>query len=112
MSITLHFDDVLAEELRREASVECIPPEELARRLVQDALEERSAQRLWQKQNSRRLELIAKKRLAPLTAEEHDEFLRLQDLASERAAPFDRALRRTVEELQREVERLPVESMP
>jgi hypothetical protein len=112
MSITLHLDDMLAEELRREASVESIPPEELARRLVQDGLEERSAQRRWQEQNRRRLELIAKKRHAPLAAEEHEEFVQLQELASERAAPFDRELRRTVEELQREVERLPAESMP
>jgi hypothetical protein len=112
MSITLHLDDILAEELRREASVECIPPEELARRLVRDALEERSTQRLWQEQNRRRLELIAKKRHAPLTAEENEEFARLQELACEQAAPFDRALRRTVAELQREVERLPAESTP
>jgi hypothetical protein len=112
MSFTFHLDDVLAEELRREASVERIPPEELARRLVQDALEERSAQRRWQEQNNRRLELIAKKRHTPLTAEEYEEFVRLQELASERAAPFDRALRRTVEELQREAGRLPEESMP
>jgi hypothetical protein len=112
MSITLHLDDVLAEELRREASVECIPPEELARRLVQDALEERSAQRRWQEQNRRRLELIAKKKLTPLTAEEHEDFARLQELACERAAPFDRELRHTAEELRREVERFPAESMP
>src|SRR5260370_36288224 len=112
MSITLHLDDVLAEELRREASVECIAPEELARRLVQDALEQRSGQRRWREQNRRRLELIAKKRLTPLTAEEHEEFARLQELACERAAPFDRELRRIVEELQRALDSLPAESMP
>ena len=112
MSITLQLDDELAEELRREASVEQIPPEELARRLVQDALEERSAQRRWHEQNRRRLELIAQKGCTPLTAAEQEEFARLQEVASERAAPFDRALRRTVEELQREVERLPAESTP
>jgi hypothetical protein len=80
--------------------------------MVQGALEERSALRRWQEQNRRRLELIAKKRDTPLTAEEYEEFVRFQELACERAAPFDRALRRTVEELQREVERLPAESMP
>ena len=112
MSITLHLDDLVADELRREASVECIPPEELARRIVQDALQERSAQRRWQEQNRRRLELIAKKRYARLTADEHQEFVQLQELAFERATPFDRELRRTVEELRREVERLPAESTP
>jgi hypothetical protein len=112
MSITVQLDDVLAEELRREASVESIPPEELARRLVQNALEQRSAQRRWQQQNRRRVELIAKKSQAPLTAEEHEEFGRLQELACERAWPFDRELRRTVEELQRQMERLPTEPMP
>jgi len=112
MSITLHLDDVLAEELRREASIEHIPPEELARRLVQDALEQRSAQRRWQEQNRRRLQLIAKRRQTPLTAEEHEEISRLQELACEQAAPFDRELRRTVEELQREVDQLPAELLP
>jgi hypothetical protein len=112
MSMTLHLDDVLAEELRREASVECIPPEELARRLVQDALEQRSAQRRWQEQNRRRLELIAKKKQSPLTAEEHTELARLQEIAYEQAVPFDRQLRHTVEELTRELQSLPAESMP
>jgi hypothetical protein len=112
MSMTLHLDDALAKELRLEASVECVAPEELALRLMQDALEERSAQRRWQEQNCRRLQLIAKKRHTPLTGEESDEFARLQELTSERAAPFDRALRRTVEELQHDVAKLPAESTP
>jgi hypothetical protein len=79
---------------------------------VHDALEQRSAQRRWQKQNRRRLELIAKKKQFPLTAEEHTEFVRLQELACEQAAPFDRELRSTVEELRRELEQLPAESTP
>jgi len=112
MSFTLHLDDALAEELRREASVECIAPEELARRLMQDALEQRSGKRRWEEQNRRRLELIVKKRHTPLTAEEHEEFVRLQEVACEQAAPFDRELRRTLEELHRAVESLPAESMP
>src|SRR4051812_44248315 len=112
MSLTLHLDDVLAEGLRREALIECIPAEELARRLVHDALEQRSAQRRWQEENRRRLELIAKKRQTSLTAEEHEEFGRLQALVCERALPFDRELRRTVEELQREVEQLPAGPTP
>lgn len=112
MSMTLHLDDVLAEELRREASAESIAPEELARRLVRHALQQRFAERQWQVQNHRRLELIAKKKQAPLTALEQEEFSQLQELVCQRAAPFDRELRRTVETLRREVERLPAESMP
>ncbi len=38
------------------------------RRLVHDALEQRSAQRRWQEQNHRRLQVIAKKRQTPLSA--------------------------------------------
>ncbi len=112
MSITLHLDDVLAEELRREASAESIPPEELARRLVGEGIEQRLAERQWQVRNRRRLELIAKKKQAPLTAEEQKEFSRLQELVCERAAPFDRELRQTVERLRHEVDSLPTESMP
>jgi hypothetical protein len=38
----------------------------------------------------------AKKRHTPLTADEHKEFAQLQELACERAAPFDRDLRSTM----------------
>jgi hypothetical protein len=112
MNLTLHFDDRVAAALRQEASVECTSPEELARRLVNEALEQRFAERRWQEQNRRRLELIAKKSHTPLSAEEAEEFGRLQELACERASPFDRELRRMVEELQCAVERLPAESVP
>jgi hypothetical protein len=103
MTITIHLEDGLAEALRREASAERVPPEELGRRLIQDALEQRSAHRRWQDQNRRRLELIAKKQQTPLTPDEQEEFSRLQELVSEYADPLDRELRRMVIELQHEL---------
>ncbi len=86
--------------------------EELAHRLVRDALQQRLAQKRWRSQNRRRLELIAKKMNGPLAAEEQEEFRRLQSEAYQVAAPFDAALLQTVEGLRREVERLPEEPAP
>jgi len=112
MGLTLHLEDTLAEDLRQEASDEQVSVEELAHRLMRDALQQRLAEKRWRTQNRRRLELIAKKMNAPLTAEEQEEFRQLQALAYQVAAPFDTALLQTVEGLRREVEQLPEEPSP
>jgi hypothetical protein len=87
MGFTLHLEDKLAEELRQEASAEHVSVEELAHRLVRDGLQQRVAAKRWRSQNRRRLELIAKRLQAALSAEEQEEFRRLQSLADEMAAP-------------------------
>ena|ERR1700729_4264144 len=92
MGIMLQLEEALAEELRREASDENTSVEELAHRLVQDALNERLAARRWQSLNRRRLELIAQKLQGTLATPEIEELDQLQSLAYERAAPFDKAL--------------------
>src|SRR5437868_6547201 len=107
MSFTIHLEDTLADELRQEASAEDVSVEELAYRLVRDALQQRLVQKRWRNQNRRRLDLIAKKTHAPLSAEEQEEFHHLQSLVYELAAPFDQALLQTVESLRREVGGLP-----
>jgi len=112
MSLTLHLDDAVAEALRQAASAERVPPEELANRLVREALERRMAERQWESHNRRRLELIARKSQGPLTPAEVEEFTRLQELAAARAAPFDRELRRSLADLQRAVEGLSPGSAP
>jgi hypothetical protein len=109
MGLTLHLEDTLAEELRQEASQEHVSVEELARRLLRDALRQRLAEKRWRSQNRRRLELAAKKMKGPLPAEEQEEFRQLQDLAYQAATPFDTALLQTVEGLRHEVEQLPEE---
>src|SRR5437588_505037 len=86
MGFTLQLEDVLAEELRQQASDEQTSVEELAHRLMRDALQERSAEKRWRSQNRRRLELIAKKLKGPLPAEEVEELNQLQSLVYERAA--------------------------
>ncbi len=96
MSFTLQVEDALAEELRRQASEEETSIEDLAHRLMRDALQERIAAKRWQAQNRRRLELIAKRLRGPLTGEEAEERHQLQTLVCERATPFDRTLLQTV----------------
>ncbi len=111
MEFTLH-EDALAEELRQEAPDEHVSVEELAHRLVCDALRQRVAARLWRARNRRRLELIAKKMNGPLPAPEQEEFRQLQALAYEAAAPFDNVLLQTIADLRREVSQLPEDSIP
>jgi Lon protease-like protein len=112
MGLTLHLEDTLAEELRQEASQEHVSVEELAHRLMRDALHQRLAEKRWRSQNRRRLELVAKKMNGALPAEEQEELRQLQTLACQMVAPFDTALLQTVECLQREVEQLPMEPAP
>jgi hypothetical protein len=112
MGFTLHLEDRLAEELRQEASAEHVSVEELAHRLMRDALQQRVAAKRWRSENRRRLELIARKMQAALSAEEQEEFHQLQSRASEMAAPLDKTLLQTVESLRREVESLPEEPAP
>jgi hypothetical protein len=112
MGLTLHLEDTLAEELRQEASDERVSVEELAHRLMRDALQQRLAEKRWRAQNRRRLELIAKKMNGPLSAEEQEEFRRLQEACYQIAAPFDTALLQTVEGFRRQVEQLPEEPTP
>jgi hypothetical protein len=109
MGFTLQLEDVLAEELRQQALDEHTSVEELAHRLMRDALEARIAAKRWPSQNRRRLELIAKKLMGPLAAEEEEEFRQLQSLAYERAAPFDRTLLQIAADLRHERECLPEE---
>jgi hypothetical protein len=112
MSLTLQVEDALADELRQQASEEQTSIEELAHRLMREALQERIAAKHWQSQNRRRLELIARRLKGPLTAEEGEELQQLQTLVCERAAPFDRALLQTVADLQREIGQLPEDAAP
>src|SRR5947209_750959 len=92
MEVTVQLEDTLAQELRQQASDEHTSVEELAQRLMRNALQEHVAARHWSSQNRRRLELIARRLTAPLSAEEEAEFRQLQALACERGAPFDKAL--------------------
>jgi hypothetical protein len=107
MGLMLQLPDNLAEELRRQAADEQTSVEELAQRLMSDALREHVAEVRWRAQNRRRGELIAKKLDGGLSAEQEEEFQRLQALACERAAPFDRLLLQTAAQLRREVDQLP-----
>jgi hypothetical protein len=106
MEFTLQLEAALAEELRRQASDEHTSVEELAQRLMRDAIQERSAAKRWRAQNRRRLELIAKKLNGPLAPEEAEEFDRLQALAGERATPVDKILLQTTADLRHELEQL------
>jgi hypothetical protein len=112
MEFTLHLEGPLAEALRQQASDEHTSVEELAQRLMTDALQERIAAKRWDSSNRRRLELIARKVQGPLTSEEEQEFQQLQALPFERAVPFERALLQTAAELRRKVEQLPEETAP
>lgn len=112
MAFTMRLEEPLADQLRQEASAEQTTVEELGHRLMREALQHHVAVKRWRSQNQRRLELISKKRDASLSDDEQREFDQLQAVAYEMAAPFDRALRQTVEDLRQEIESLPMASPP
>lgn len=112
MEFTVQLEDVLAEELRRQASDEHTSVEELAQRLMRDALQERVAARRWCSQNRRRLDLIGKSRSASLSAEEARELEDLQAAVDQRLEPMDRQLLATAEQFRRLAEGLADEPTP
>src|SRR5262249_44427690 len=83
MGFILQLPEALGDELRQQAADEQISVEELAQRLMRNALREHIDSRRWHSQNRRRLELIANKMKRSLSTEEEEEFQQLRALACE-----------------------------
>jgi hypothetical protein len=78
MNLTISLDELLAEQLRREATARRLAPEQLARDLRCRALGKIEEEQAWQPVQQRRAELIRKSRAHGLTAEEGKELTRVQ----------------------------------
>ena len=93
MPMTIQLDEELALQLRTMASARRLPAEELARKLLGDALQDLDDHEQWGVLNRRRLTLIDKKCFSlPLSPEEEAELEALQNELDRRLEPLDKKL--------------------
>ena len=91
MSITITFQDDLAQRLESEARQQRVTVEELATTILDRAV--RPARDTWAGQNQRRLTLIRTSIRQSLTPEEQQELDNLQAVLDVRFEDFDAALK-------------------
>lgn len=97
MSLTITFEDELAQRLEREAHERRISAEELARTILDDAVPRESAR--WGNLNQRRLELIRKSLREVLPEHEQSELDELQASLDSRFSDFDQTLHQQLGQL-------------
>ena len=107
MQLTISLDEALADQLRRQASVKALSPEQAARELLGNAPHQVAEEEAWSRSNNRGAELIHKSRSFGLTAEEGRELDRLQAALDQRLEAADRPLLAGAEEFRQHAERLP-----
>jgi hypothetical protein len=112
MNLTLSLDEALATQLREEASLRQLAPEQVACDILGCALGKLAEEKVWSQVNHRRVELLRKSRDSGLTAEESQELDDLQLAVDQRLEPMDRQLLTTAEQLRQLAEGLPDATKP
>jgi hypothetical protein len=92
MSVTITLTNPLAEELQAQAAARQLTVEELAVRLLGEAVQQLDNAGRWQAQNARRLALLRKSKMAPLGAEEQAKLQQLQAVADQQLEQVDQRL--------------------
>lgn len=92
MSVTITLRDELADDLARQAEARQVSLEELATRILEEAVGDNGGETAWFKLNSRRLALISKEYASGLTDAETAELAVLQDAAAKACEPQDKRL--------------------
>ena len=112
MHLTISLDESHAGHLRRQAATRQLPPEQLARDLLREALGKLADEEQRGALERRRLELIRRSRATPLTSAEQEELRRLQDAVDQRLEPFDTQLLAQARQFQALAEQLPDATNP
>lgn len=90
MTISITLDDELATQLQVQADALNLSVDELARRILGEAMStQRDEGTAWQICNQRRVELIRKQFAEGLSSEESSELQRLQDQADQHVEELD-----------------------
>ncbi|MFT5467888.1 MAG: hypothetical protein ACI8UO_002996 [Verrucomicrobiales bacterium] len=92
MTLTLTIDDQTANDLDSWARSRAEAPEQFAADLLRTALEHLPGFESWKRLNSRRLDLIEKRRAAGLSSTETEELEDLQAFTAKLAGPSDDAM--------------------
>jgi hypothetical protein len=107
MVVTLAIDEPLASRLQAKAAARQVSPEEFARTLLGEALQQMDDAEAWEGQNQRRIALIRKSSAEALTEAEQAELQWLQDAADRRLEARDRELLAQLDRFKHAVEHLP-----
>ena len=107
MVITLAIDEPLASRLQAKAAARQVSPEEFARALLDEALQQMDDSDAWEVQNQRRIALIRKSSVEALTEAEQAELQSLQDATDRWLEVRDRELLAQLDRFKHAVAQLP-----
>jgi hypothetical protein len=107
MVVTLAIDEPLASRLQAKAAARQVSPEEFARALLGEALQQMDDAETWEGQNQRRITLIRKSSVEALTEAEQAELQWLQNAADQRLEARDRELLAQLDRFKHAVAHLP-----
>jgi hypothetical protein len=107
MTFTITVDDALADQLRKQAATRQLSAEDLAVRLLSEAVEQLEDTERWGQYHQRRVALIHQSATTHLSAEEAAELDALQAALDRRLASMDDRLLAGLERLQHAVDDVP-----
>jgi hypothetical protein len=107
MSVVITLNDSLANQLQAQATVERLPVEDFALKLLAEAVDQRGRSATWQVKNRRRVDLIRKSNRGSLSADEEIELQQLQAELDEHLEHWDAQLLSELSRMEQAVEILP-----
>ena len=107
MSVTITLDTMVASQLQAQASLERLSTEELAQKLLAEAVQQRARSAITDAANRRRVELVRKSNRGTLSGAEAVEMERLQAQLDERLERWDQELLAELGRMEKAVEDLP-----
>jgi hypothetical protein len=103
MTLIININDALVERLKKKALAKHLSVEELATRLLGEAVEQLDDEEQWQEKNQRRLALIRKSTYSSLAAADETELQTLQSILDQRLEPVDDRLLGELERMRKSV---------
>jgi hypothetical protein len=107
MSVTVTLDTAVASQLQAQASLERLSAEDLAGKLLAEAIQQRARSVIGEAANRRRVELIRKSNRGGLSSHEVAELGRLQAELDERLERWDGELLAELDQMEKAVQDLP-----
>ncbi len=107
MSVTIILDSTVASQLQAQASLERLSAEDLAQKLLAEAVQQRARSVITEAANRRRVDLVRKSNRGTLSGDEAAELRRLQTQLDERLERWDQELLAELGRMEKAVEDLP-----
>jgi hypothetical protein len=112
MTFTLNLDEMLVEQLRKQAAARRLSLEAFAVRLLGEAAEQLEASASWEADNQCRAALIRKSATIPLSADEETELEALQGALDQHLESIDDQLLANLQHMQQAVDAVLPDATP